>query len=256
MTPVKRTAFLAALIAAGSMHAARADDNNLAGAEIGYSHDSNFLASPADVPSTPDSSTTLSGYLGRYWPTEDLRSALVLRGEAALVRQNTFTTLNSTDFGASVGYYHAFSTHNVMTVSAAELVRRFSDQSFDSITRSLQVTLRHKLSETVSLRGSAGVERSNVSTSDFGYDGRTLVASGTWRPSRPTLLSVSASRSARTYDGAPGAARAGRQLGIGWVQQLGGAAYLRAAVSGQRNETLAGVKYDSTVYSVGVGVSM
>src|SRR5437868_232189 len=139
MTPAKRSTLFAVLIvAAGWMPATRADDNTLVGAELGYSHDSNFLASPADVPSTPDSSTTLSAYLGHYWPTSDLKDALMLRGEAGLVRQRTFTTLDSTDFGASIGYYHAFSTRSVMTVSVSELTRHFTDATFDSNTRSLQ----------------------------------------------------------------------------------------------------------------------
>jgi hypothetical protein len=250
------TLFAGLLLAVGWAASTRADDNTIAGAELTYSHDSNFMASPADAPSSPDSSVTYSGYVGHYWPSDDLRSAFVLRGDAALVRQNTFTTLNSTDYGGSVGYYHAFNPHNVLTASAGALARRFSDRSFDSNTGSFQAGLRQKLSDTVWLRESASVERSNVATDDFSYKGRTLVASATWGPSRSAQLSLSASWWGRTYDGAPGARRNGREVGAAWVQQLGSVIYVRTAIARQKNETLTGVQYESTTYSLGVGFSM
>lgn len=257
MTPVKRAAFFAGvLVATGWTPPTRAEDNSFVGAEVNYSHDSNFLASPANVPAAPDSSTTFSGYAGHYWPTADLQSAFVLRGEAALVQQNTYTVLDSTDIGASVGYYHAFGPRHVMTVTAGGLERRFSDRSFDSNTESLQLALKQKLSETFWLRESAGVERSDVSTADFSYSGRTLLGSANWGPNRSTLVSLSASVSPRTYDGAPGAARVGREVGAGWLQQFGGTAYVRAAIATQHNEILTGAKYKSTVYSVALGLSM
>ena len=243
------------ILAVGRIAHARADDLTFGGVEASYSHDSNFLASPANTPATPESSTTFSGYAGHYWPTADLRSAFILRGEAALVRQNTYTALNSTDVGGSVGYYQAFSPGHVMTLTAGVLARRFSNQSFDSNTGSLQLALKQKLSETFWLREFASVERSEVSTTAYGYNGRTLLGSVNWGPNRLTLLSLSASLSARTYDGAPGSARVGRQVGATWVQQFNDAAYWRAAIATQTNETLTGVKYDSTVYSVALGLS-
>jgi hypothetical protein len=244
------------VLAAGPAPRARADENTFGGGEAAYSHDSNFLASPADVPATSDNSTVYSTYLGHYWPSDDLRNAFLMRGEAALVRQNTFTALDSTDYGASLGYYHAFSARNVLTASVGALARRFSDASFDSHTASLQASLKQRVSATVWLRESASVEHSSVSTSDFSYTGRTYATSATWNPARPAQISLSLSWWTRSYDGAPGAPRTGRQTGAAWVQQLGDVVYLRASLAKQRNETLDGTGYGTTIYSLGLGFGM
>ncbi|HZP94506.1 MAG TPA: hypothetical protein VFB20_16725 [Burkholderiales bacterium] len=244
------------LSAFGPAATAQADDNTFGGAEVAYTHDSNFSASPADVPLSPDSSTVYFGYLAHYWPSQDLRNAVLVRAEGALVRQRTFTAFDSTDYGASLGLYHAFSTRNVLTASAGLLVRHFSDSSFDSHTRSAQATLKHKLTATVSLREYLTVESSRVSTADFSNRGWSIGTSATWAPVRRSQVSLNLSWWGRTYDGAPGADRSGKQAGVAALRQLGEALYVRVSIARQRNETLAGVGYKNTNYSFALGLDM
>jgi hypothetical protein len=225
------------------------------GYEAAFTHDSNFLATPSSTQADAEDYFAFSGYLGRYWPSPDQRSAFVLRGDAALALHDRHNVLDRTDFGVTAGVYHAFSRRNSMTATASLLTRRFDDSTRDTDIASAHFGLKQKISEIFWFREGLSFERADAQTAADSYDGYTLQGSLNWSPTRGTLYTLALARTARTYDSSPDVERAGWQLSAGLIYELDPRYYLRAGYTRLSDETSAGIDYDSNIYTVALGAS-
>ena len=248
----KRTIAAAALFALG---APLAQADGFGGLDIARSHDVNFTGAPKGSPKTAENITVYSGHLGNYWPSADARSALILKADVALARLDRFSVLDNETYGLGFGGYHSFSPANSMNALVGASTRRFEDRNRNLNVYSAQLGFKQNAAESFWVREGVllekGVERTNANN----YSGYGLNASLNWSPARATVLMLGMGRNVRVYDVQVADRRTSDQLTLGAVQQLGEHLYLRAGASRQANKTNAGNRYDTTVYTVGIGAS-
>lgn len=250
---MKKRAIFAVLVVGGIMTGpARA--GLFGGIDAGRTRDTNFTGAPSGAAKTAETMMTYSGYLGFYRPSADLRSAFVMRADAAATRFDNFNVFDNSLFGLSAGVFHAFSRANSMTFMVGANTRRFSDALRNTNAYNTQLGFKQKLGERFWLREGAGYEIGKAKARANEYRGYSAYGSFNWSPFRWTLVSLGASHTKRVYDVTVADRRTSDQASLGLVQQFGRYLYARASVARQRNSTNAGSAYETTVYSAGLGV--
>lgn len=240
------------VLGSGGVHA---QGELFGGVEAGIVHDSNFLAAAtggADRGS--DRSLAGSGYLGYFWPSRDLRSALIVRGDAAVVRQQRADQASHAAVGGSVGFYHSFGPVHSMTGSLGHMLRSYENSSRDIDVTSLQLGLKQQLSARFWVREGLVIERGRAATDSDDYQGYGLSGSLNWGPTPDTVLTLSTAVTTREYS-ASGASRGGYQLGASALRQFGRHLYARLGLTHLRDQTAGGARYASNIFSLGIGAS-
>lgn len=225
------------------------------GLEASRARDVNFTGAPDGGARTMESINKYSGYLGSYRPV-GLRSALIVRLDATAVGMDTFDVLNHDSFGLGLGVYHGFSRANSMTFMVAERATRFDDKTRDTETYSAELGFKQKSGGGFFVRQGIGYETGKANAKSSEYNGYFIKGSLNWVLAKSSLATLGVAHNVRVYDTLTADRRTGNQATLGLVQELGKHVYLRGGVTQQENKTNAGSRYDSTVYTLGIGASM
>ena len=199
---------------------------------------------------------TYSAYLGYYWPSADQRSAFILKGDAAATRLDRFDVFDNTSAGLGLGFYRGFSRYNSMTGMLSSHAKKFDDSARDYNVHAAQLGFKQKTSDSFWFSEGLRYETADATVRSNEYDGYGVSVALNGNPARATLLTLGAGHTQSDYKVSVGNRRTSNNITLGWVQELTKVFYLRAGATQSANKTNAGTKYDTTVYTVGLGVSM
>lgn len=240
---------------AAVLHLPAAQAEMFGGLEAGYTRDTNFNGAPDGAPRIEENIASYTAYLGHYAPSASGRSAFIVKGDIQVNRLDKIPALDNTIYGVSVGTFHAFSRYNSMTSNLGVRAKRFDDSRRDGEVYALQFGFKQKTSDRFWFREGLVAEYGTAEVKSGEYTGYGANGSLNWKPGASTLLNLGLAWNRRVYDVLAADERTGKQVTLGLVQEFGKHVYVRVSATGLNNSANDGSKYDSKVYSAGLGLS-